>query len=476
MVFNEIGDRMRTMLAHDRSPSVAVAVGRGDEVVFETASGFADPDDRRAAHPGTAYLLASVTKPIAATCVCLLAERGSLDLDAPVEDYLEGLSLPGSAGWPRPTVRQVLQHRSGLGEYYRFSYGDEDRELPDMAQTVERYGVRFAPPGSRHLYSNLGYGLLDRVIASVSGRATSVFAREELFGPLGMSSGWIGVPYEAPADRATPYTASGTRYPAYEMDTPTASLAWSSAPDLVRFGLAHAGGSPVLSPDLRRQMHEPASGDVTDDGTLQDAGYGLGWRIQDVVGTRVISHGGGMSGVSTLLTVVPEERLAVAVLANVTESKLPSAVTRWALDELLPTVADALAAADAAEVLPGPVSSDTLARLVGTHAGAIATYVGDVPLLVRIELDGPVTAEVGGQPPIRASLFAEPGWDVSISIPRRLPTPDAATGTDSIVCSFSEVDDRLVGQALAKQWGEGNDYGRREGNGLPHRCTLERLP
>lgn len=475
-MFDTIGDRMRTLLAHDRSPSVAVAVGRGDEIVFEQASGFADFDERRAASPETAYLLASVTKPIAATCICLLAERGAIDLDGPIEDHLGGSTLPGPEGWPRPTVRQVLQHRSGLGEYYRFSYGDEDRGSPDFAETIERYGVRFAPPGSRSLYSNLGYGLLGRVIASVSGRSPGAFAREALFGPLGMTSGWIGTPYEGPADSAIPYTSGGARYPAYDMDTPTASLAWSSAPDLARFGLAHAGGSPVLSADLRRQMHEPAAAEVMDDGTLREAAYGLGWRIQDAAGIRVISHGGGMSGVSTLLTVVPEERLAVAVLANVTESKLPSTVTRWVLDELLPSVAEALAAADAAEVLPGPVSSDTLARLVGTHAGAIATYVGDVALLVRIEPDGPVTAEVGGQPPIRASLFAEPGWDASISIPRRLPTPDAATGTDSIVCSLSWVDDRLEGQALAKQWGEGNDYGRREGNGLPHLCTLQRLP
>src|SRR3954471_19535179 len=106
--------------------SVSVAVGLRNEVVFAEAYGTADFESGRAATPDTPYLLASITKPLTATAVCLLADRGVIGLDEPAERYLDGLRFTRRGGDGDPTVRHLLQHTSGLWTQYEFIYVDTD--------------------------------------------------------------------------------------------------------------------------------------------------------------------------------------------------------------------------------------------------------------------------------------------------------------------------------------------------------------
>ncbi|KFF99158.1 hypothetical protein IQ62_20570 [Streptomyces scabiei] len=92
-------------------PSVSVAVVEQGEVVLAEAYGLADVVAGRPATSGTAYSLASITKPITATAVCVAADEGLLELD---------MAIPGDYRWPAPTARQLLQHRGGFGAHYDF--------------------------------------------------------------------------------------------------------------------------------------------------------------------------------------------------------------------------------------------------------------------------------------------------------------------------------------------------------------------
>nr|WP_318552166.1 serine hydrolase domain-containing protein [Kitasatospora fiedleri] len=92
---------------------MSVAVAAGEELVLARAYGWADVAAGRAATPGTAYGLASTTKAFTALAVCLAADRGLLDLDAP---------LPGRFERTAPTARQLLRHRGGFPAYYDFHY------------------------------------------------------------------------------------------------------------------------------------------------------------------------------------------------------------------------------------------------------------------------------------------------------------------------------------------------------------------
>lgn len=324
-----------------RAPSLAMAVIVDGRIVYERAFGYADRDARRAATVDTAYALASATKPITATAVLQLAERGRLDLDAPVRRYLGPLKLrslaqPGAA----PTVRQLLDHTAGLPTYAQLYYGDGIAAAPAFARSVARYGVLVQPPGRVAEYSNLGYGLLSVIVERRSGLRFGDYLQREVFAPLGMDHAFVDAPATADADVAVGYDAQNQPLPPLRNDTPGAGNVHASARDLIRFASLHLGAesaAPVLSAAGVRRMQRNA-----DPGALQhyygNSHYGLGWYVRDDDGgERVVWHEGGMPGASAIIKLLPSRRAGVVVLANRTEvNDLTQQLADEALRALMP--------------------------------------------------------------------------------------------------------------------------------------------
>src|SRR6185503_16305803 len=161
-------------------PSISVAVARRGEILWEEGFGWADRENRIPATEHTMYYMASIDKSFTAMALMILQERKQLDLDRPVNDYLGGAKLTSPAWNPaEATVRRVANHTAGLTTFNL-------RKHP-IDETIHRYGVIFWPPGERFDYSNLGYKVLDEVVARVSGKSFSNFMRAEIFWPLGMT-------------------------------------------------------------------------------------------------------------------------------------------------------------------------------------------------------------------------------------------------------------------------------------------------
>jgi len=140
-------------------PSMAVAVARDGRIIWEEAWGTANIEKQVPATPQTMYSLASTTKPITATALMILVERGLVDLDKPANLYLGEGKLSGI----RPeeaTVRRLLRHTAGLPLHWNLIFADETYRRLEMDETIRRYGVLVAPPGEGFSYSNLGYGVL----------------------------------------------------------------------------------------------------------------------------------------------------------------------------------------------------------------------------------------------------------------------------------------------------------------------------
>lgn len=389
-------DRVRTLIkarmAQQHVPGVSIAVARDGKIVWEEGFGFADLEHRVSADANTVYSVASVTKPIVATALMIGSEKGKLDLDRPVNAYLGRVKLTawvGSAA--EATVRRMALHRGGLPEHYHFFYSDEPHRTPSMDDTIRRYGNIVEVPGEHFQYSNLGYGVLGYVISRVFKHSLSDVLRSEVFQPLGMERGRFGA--IACAECAVRYNDDGVPLPGYEFDHPGASAAWVSAHDLVLFGLFHAG-TPlpqqrrILSDADRQQMQVIPEG--------QQRGYGIGWNVwRHPDGYVVIYHGGTMPGVSADLTVIPEKHIVVAVLAN-RSSSLPFVIN----DEIIynTLLSHPTATAEKKEGTQPPANPDSPPRnLVGVWAGAVHTYQGRRPLVLKIHDSGEVEVTLSGK-------------------------------------------------------------------------------
>ncbi len=334
--FKEVQAKIKRELVEQDVPSLAVAVAKDGKIIWEKGFGWADREKRIPATEHTMYSLASISKPITATGLMVLVERGLVDLDKPMNAYLGEAKLSGRAfDASGATVRLVANHTAGLPLHYQFFYRDEPYRRPDMDETIRRYANLVTPPGERSQYSNLGYGIIDYVLERVSGKSYPVFMREEVFLPLGLTRMSVHIGPGLEEFTATRYTPDGTPYPFYDFDHPGGSAVFSSAHDLVRFGMFHlknhlADQRRIIADDSIDEMHTPTA--LEEDGN----GYGIGWasRTNDK-GLRTVAHSGGMGGVSTTLVLLPDQNAAVVVLCN-GQSGLPSDISQEIIAVLAP--------------------------------------------------------------------------------------------------------------------------------------------
>ena len=193
-------DPFNAMLGMDRCEvGAAVSVWHRGRKVVDLWGGEADRRTGRPYAEDTLQLVFSTTKGVTAICANLLAQRGLLDLDAPVAEYWPEFAAAGKAEIP---VRWLLAHRAGL------PWVDVEMTIEqalDWDQVVEALAAQ-APawePGTQHGYHATTFGwLVGEVVRRVDGRSIGTFVREELAAPLGLDL-WIGLP-ESEHERVAP--------------------------------------------------------------------------------------------------------------------------------------------------------------------------------------------------------------------------------------------------------------------------------
>ncbi len=296
-----------------RSVGAAIAVSSSRELIHEA---FFSQSDAPPVSTESRFLIASLTKPILATAVMQLVERGRLSLAAPLSLY-----LPEFRGqWKdRVNTWHLLTHTSGLPE---INWQSTLEALPDRAVSYEAAcaaNLTFLP-GTQVSYSTLSFYLLAELLTRLGGQPYQRVLNDQVLAPLGMRATGFDPPRHltVPVEGMT----AGTN-----LDQPTATQSfmsfqmpgaglWSTLPDLVKFGQAQLNGNHVLNAHTQSWM--------TRDHTihLQNADgetphYGLAWRKRPLTGywpgsPRAFEHDGATG---SLLWVDPEYDLIVVYLA-----------------------------------------------------------------------------------------------------------------------------------------------------------------
>ena len=460
---SEIRDELSALVADDEVPSAAVGVAHEGDILWQEAFGWADRDERRPATPHTPYSIASVTKPMTATAIMRLAENGDLDLNAPVDRYLHDTALVERAGSADDaTVRRVLDHTSGLPTHYQFFYDDESHSRPPMEESIRRYGVLTFPPGVRHQYSNIGYGVLDQVIRTVADTTYAAFMHDEVFAPLGMEQSTVGLSDRLNADWANRYDANGEPLPFYDFDHRGGSAVFSSVHDLLRFGMLHVGTlrddqQAILSDDALSAMRERSAT------TGENAGYGLGWSIRThEQGAREVYHSGSMGGVRTLLLTVPDEELIVTLLLNGENGSLLNMVREIA-HTLLPNDLDTPGQS------PPERPASQSAPIGGTWEGRVVTHADQKDVTMHVD-DEEMTIRLGEQStaPVHNVHIDEEGFVHGI-VARTIDTDDTNRHPHLLRLLLKPDGDRLYGAVTAISQGSS-----RPGYALSSYLELER--
>lgn len=329
-------------LKDGRVSGLSIGVMKGQDVLVVQGYGFADLDHQAPAGPHTVYNVASITKQITAAAILQLAERGVLDLDAPLSEVLPNFDTQGHD----VSIRDLLGHTSGVR-----SYPSDDTPYESLAHDVSNEellslieGEPFDfPPGESFRYSNAGYVLLGIVVEAVSGMSYGEYLDAHIFGPAGMAHSSVCDLKRITPGRARGYGERDGELRVIDIEvSPThmggAGMICSTAFDLLAWRAALTQGT-IISADSYEAM---TSAVVLDDGSTLPYGFGVQVRPR-LEGRLTVFHGGGATGFSSRLDYYPDDDLAIAVLSNTYgthSATVTDVIARWALGIPMPTVAD----------------------------------------------------------------------------------------------------------------------------------------
>ncbi|MDQ6767604.1 MAG: beta-lactamase family protein [Candidatus Eremiobacteraeota bacterium] len=301
---------MRAALVVQHLAAVSLAIGDHGTVIYAKGYGYRDLARHLPATPQTIYNIASMSKQYTAACVLLLQEDGKLNIDDKLSRYLPNFPHGNSI-----TVREVLNHTSGLSDYLDLI--DNATLTPAKVRAaLDKLKLKFRP-GSRFDYSNSNYIVAGLVVEKASGMSFDEFLRSRILYPLHLQSTTVGTsPLYLPGG-ATGYTViKGRTVPvnpraddAATLDFPDGGIN-SNVSDLIRWDNALDSGR-VLNQELLAMMFTPSPYRADWPG-----GYALGVGLDSVGKHREIVHTGGWIGFTGINATLPDDRFAVVLLSN----------------------------------------------------------------------------------------------------------------------------------------------------------------
>lgn len=333
-------------------PGLAVVAVKDGEVVLAEGFGVRDIESQQPVTPTTLFGIASHTKAFTAAAMATLVEQGKVDWDDKVIEHLPSFKLADPYITRELTIRDLLSHRSGLG----LGAGDlmiwpntdktTDEVIAGLANVPIEHGFR-----ERFDYNNLMFVTAGEVISEVSGMPYHQYVEQTLFEPMQMDESTIGF---SRIDASYDNVAVGTiemdgelhRFPLdFLEDFSAAGATAASVDDMSRWLLTLLNEGETLT-DKRlfkeESLHDmwqlttplPVSADAAEQGTYF-RGYGLGWFVKDYYGVKHVSHSGGILGMLSFTTVIPEKEFAITVMSNQQAFGALTAIVQESLEEVL---------------------------------------------------------------------------------------------------------------------------------------------
>ena len=325
-----VGTYVREEMLREHIPGVALLVSRAGKIVRAEGFGLANVELQVPVKPETVFQSGSMGKQFTATAVMMLVEEGKVGLDDPLTKYFSD----APASWKEVTVRELLSHTGGFGDYPdKFDFRKDWTE-EDLLKMVEGIPLTY-PPGTTWEYSNLGFLTLGILIHRVTGEFYGDFLQERIFHPLGMRTTRIISEADIIPNRASGYRLvkgelKNQEWVAPMINTTADGSLYFSILDLAKWDAA-LYTEKLLKRSSLEQMWTPAK---LKNGQPNKDGYGFGWFIGERHGHRVISHDGAWQGFKSAIARYADDQLTVVVLANLAEAK-PGEIAEHVADLLL---------------------------------------------------------------------------------------------------------------------------------------------
>lgn len=334
-------------------PGIAVAVVKDDKIIHAKGYGVRSLSNMKKVDAKTIFGIASNSKAFTVAALGMLVDEGKLTWETKVTDIIPEFRLYSPYVTEEFTVKDLLTHRSGLG------LGAGDLMIwPDSSNFTRsdiihnlRYLKAVSSFRTKYDYDNNLYIVAGEVVARISGMSWENFIEQRIMQPLGMSGSYSSIrKIKDKSNMIDPHAPVDGKVQVIHNDwSETANAAggiWSNLEDMCKWVIMQMNngkyGEGLSKQLLSKEVHEemwtpqtiiPVHGSSTYN--THFAAYGLGWFLSDVKGYKQAMHTGGLAGIVTQVTLIPELKLGIIVFTNQQSGAAFNAITATINDSYL---------------------------------------------------------------------------------------------------------------------------------------------
>ncbi|WP_103665759.1 serine hydrolase domain-containing protein [Gracilimonas amylolytica] len=316
-------------LNEKRIPGAAVVIVKDGRVVFQKGFGVKEKGKAEPVNEHTVFRLGSVSKGFASVLAGVFVEEGVVSWDEPVNRYLNEFQLNDAEQTGRVQVKHLLSHTTGLPRHAYTNLVEDGLPLERIIPRLKQVPL-IAKEGEQIAYQNATYSVIEKVLESQTDTSFNALLHDKLFTPLNMtysSAAFDSIRYSP--NKASPHvyhSRSKGRVPIpisrkYYNAVSSGGIN-ASASDMGQWLLLLTGHYPdIISKETLDTIYEPLA-------TINNrrfsrhwegvnrSHYGMGWRILDNHGQKVVYHGGYVNGYRSEIAFAPDEGLGICVLIN----------------------------------------------------------------------------------------------------------------------------------------------------------------
>ncbi len=320
-------------IAINRIPGGAVVIIKDGRVVFQKGFGVKEKGETEKVDENTIFRLGSVSKGFASVLAGVLVDDRQLNWDKPVSDYLESFKLNDLEQTNRVTLKHILSHTSGLPRHAYTNLVEDGLSLDRIIPRLQSVPL-ISKEGEQLAYQNAAYSVIEKVLEAQTDTDFDSLLQEKLFEPLEMtnsSSSFDSINisdnkamphlYHSRARGRVPVSITKKYYNAISSGGINASAA-----DMGKWLLLLTGNNAeIISEESLDQIYEPLASINNKrfsrywDG-VNKSHYGMGWRILNNDGQKIVYHGGYVNGYRSEIAFAPDDNLGICILINASSS------------------------------------------------------------------------------------------------------------------------------------------------------------
>ena len=346
----DLREHIEKALEHWKVPGVAVSIVKDGKVVLAEGYGYKDVENKVPMTPDTVLPIGSASKSFTSMAAAMLVEEGKMGWDTPVTEYIPAFKMYDPVATQLVNVRDMLCHRTGMprhdlmwaiSDHNTFTREDLIRRVRYLESSAQ---FRQKAQYQNHMFATVGYA-----IEKVSGKTWEEFVQEKIMDELKMTDSNFSVAdSQKTADFGLPYRHDDEKniIPANFMELgapgPAGSIN-STANDMTKWMLMQlnngkVGEKQLISEELLTEMHKPQMHYVILPFAfpeMQFPSLGLGWFTDVYRGSKMIHHGGNVTGFTALCALLPEENLGICILANMNSTFITYALRNEVFDRAM---------------------------------------------------------------------------------------------------------------------------------------------